>query len=86
MITQKNKKNKLLNLAEKEFGKYKKENVKYAHIHSVPLFDEKNEYFESLRKSDSELKEILKKKLEKSKIIETYEDFAHKANELLTKG
>ena len=77
-------KNKLLNLAKEEF-KYTKQKG-YAHIYSVPLFNEENEYFESLCKSDSELKETLKKKLEKSKIIETYEDFAHKANELLTKG
>lgn len=78
-------KKELLNLA-KEKLRYTKEEKSYAHIHSVPLFDKENEYFESLCKSDSELKETLKKKLKESGIIETYEDFAHKANELLTKG
>ncbi|MCH5323269.1 MAG: PD-(D/E)XK nuclease family protein [Helicobacter sp.] len=75
---------KLLTLAEELGYNDLDEYEGYYYIYSVPLFDKKDEYFESLRKSDSELKEILKKKLEESKIIKTYEDFADKANRLIT--
>lgn len=81
----KQQRDKLIDIA-KEFFKYEKNNGSYAHIYSVKLFnknDEQCKYYEFSYKDDSELKEVLSKKLNESKILEKYEKFIDEANKQL---
>lgn len=81
----KQQRDKLIDVA-KEFFKYEKNNDLYAHIYSVKLFNENDEqckYYEFSYEDDSELKEVLSKKLYESKILEEYEKFIDEANKQL---